>query len=830
MLTYFPWHYTIALSTLLTIFRNLLFFLYHFFSIPQLFKTLFSPWKKETVRYEGPGFNLGKYFEVLIFNLLSQIIGGVVRTLTIFFGLFTSFFFLLASFLILAIFLVLPFVSLPFYLEWQREKAENLTEIIKKFGLSSETLFKKIFTGPFSDFLFRRLEIGPKDYQLLFEAQNQATEEKRLQEALLQVKPLLTDVVSLFCQYFSPLANLLREKNIDPKDFIAVAQWWERQKKEEEFNRRFWELTNLQKIKCLGKDWTFGFTVNLDKFSQDLNYEAKTSPKLIGRNKETEAIERILSKKGENNVLIVGEPGVGKKTIVLGLAQRIAWGKTTPGLSHKRVLLFDLNLAIAQEKTIEEKRAKLLTLFKEAKEAGNIILAITSFDKYICDGPGRVDLTQAFSQGIGGSSVQIIGITTPEDYRRYILSNPTILRLFETVEVFPPTKEEALLILEDLVPVFEQDRKILISFFAVTEIIEKSDLLVTEVPFPEKAINLLDEAVVFALNNLKVSFLTKKMADQLLSLKTKIPLTEITKTEKEKLLNLEDFLHQRIIDQEEAIEALGKAMRRGRVGVGKEDKPISSFLFLGPTGVGKTETAKALASLYFGSEAKMVRFDMAEFVGTVSVEKLIGETAGRPGLLTSAVRESPFSVLLLDEFEKTTPEVLNLFLTVLDEGYLKDGSGKFISFKNLIIIATSNAGAEFIREKVKGGIGSEELSKTLVEYILRERIFSPELINRFDGIVVFKPLTLDHLRKIAQLMLRKLNERLKKEHGITVEVTPEIIDKIATLGFDPTFGARPMARVIQEKVEEPVARMILEGKARKGETLKIKLSELENYW
>lgn len=758
MIGYFSWHYTTALSTLLLIFRNLLFFLYHFFSIPQLFKTFFSPWKKEILRYEGPGFNLKIYFDVLIFNLFSKIIGAIVRTLTIFLFIFVSAIFILVSFLTLIIFLFIPFLSLPFYLAGQKEKA-------------------KISTQLFSDFLARRLEVNPQDYQ---------------------------------------------QEKFDPKDIKQVSRWFERREKEKEFSCRFWELENLQKIKSLAKDWAFGYTVNLDKFCQDLNYEATLAPKLIGRKKEIEALERILSKRGENNVLLVGEPGVGRKTIILGLGQRITKGQTTPSLSHKRVLLFDLNSAVAEEKTIEEKRQKLLKLLKEAKDAGNIILAISSFDKFVSLGEGRLDLTQVFSQVIGFSNLQVIGLTTPDDYHRFLLPNQEIAKLFETVEVKPVSKEEALVILEDLVPAFEKDKKVFISFFAIREIVFKADVLVCEVPFPEKAINLLDEAVVFSVNNLKTGFLTKKIVNLLLSLKTKIPLTEMEKTEKEKLIHLEDFLHRRIIDQEEAVSAISKAMRRARTGLGSQNKPLGSFLFLGPTGVGKTETAKALSGLYFGQE-KITRFDMAEFSGLFSVEKLIGNTEGQPGLLTSSVREAPFGVLLLDEFEKAGKEVQNLFLTVFDEGYLKDERGKTVSFANLIIIATSNAAAEFIREKVNEGLRGGELSEKLTEYVLTEKIFSPELINRLDAVIIFKPLSPIHLSQIAKLCLDKLNERLKNEYGITVKVTQEIIDKIAEFGFEPTMGARPMKRVIQEKIEEPIARMILEGKTKKGEEIEIEI-------
>lgn len=842
MIGYLPWHYTTGFISLLGVFSNLFYFLFHFFSIPYLLRTLFSPWKRQVLGYETPGFNLRKIFETITFNLISRTIGAIIRLSTIFIWLLATILAILSFGVVLIIYVTIPLVSIPFYLGLKGEEKSQPANILAKYGAISRLLFPKIFNPEFARFLFSRLEIAWTDYPILTSTPNPSQDETLFTKNILKAAPNLPAYVAVFTEYFAPLRILLEQKNISKEDVVAIASWWETLRQEESFNQRFWELDNLQKIKCLGKDWAYGYTLNLDKFSQNLNYEALSSPKLIGRKREIETIERILSKRGENNVLLIGEPGVGKKTIVLGLAQRIAQGKTTPALSHKRVLLFDLNSAIAREFTVEGKRAKLLEILKEAQEAGNIILAISAFDRFVSGGEERINLTEVFAQTIGGSNLQVIGIITPDDYQRHIHPNTAVLSLFEPVEVFPPSRQEAIAILENLAPTFEKNNKqsfslnkqsfspnkVSISYFAIKEIVEKADTLVTDVPFPEKAINLLDEAVFYALNNLRITSLTKEVVDRLLSEKTKIPLTQITKAESEKLLDLESFLHQRIVDQEQAVRSLGDAMRRGRLRLGRQDKPIGSFLFLGPTGVGKTETAKALAQLYFGSEDKMIRFDMAEFIGIRAVEALIGSPSGQPGLLTTQVRQSPFAVLLLDEFEKTTPEVLNLFLTVFDEGYLKDSTGHQVSFANLIIIATSNAGAEFIREKVVSGISNEQLEKELIEYVLRERIFSPEFINRFDGVVVFKPLTSEHLQQIAKLMIDKLNARVSQEQDITVKITPELLAKIAELGYDPTFGARPMARVVQDKIESPVARMILEGKVKKGEEVEIKIAETEN--
>jgi ATP-dependent Clp protease ATP-binding subunit ClpC len=311
--------------------------------------------------------------------------------------------------------------------------------------------------------------------------------------------------------------------------------------------------------------------------------------------------------------------------------------------------------------------------------------------------------------------------------------------------------------------------------------------------------------------------------DDFLSVKFNISLGALQIQEKEKLLHLEELLHQRVINQEEAISVISSALRRSRLKVSSAKKPIGSFLFLGPTGVGKTETAKALSNIYYGSEEAMLRFDMSQYRGEEGLERLIGSIKlGTPGELTAELTDHPFSLLLLDEFEKSSPEIYNLFLTLLDEGYIASSIGKKINAKNTIIIATSNAGGEFIRERLQQGLQEHPLQKALVEYIQREKIFSPELLNRFDSVVVFSPLSEGQLREVAKLQLEDLNERLAVKE-VSVAVTAELIKKLATAGFDPQFGARAMKRVISEKIEDQVAKRLLEGTVKKGERIEIGL-------
>lgn len=616
--------------------------------------------------------------------------------------------------------------------------------------------------------------------------------------------------------------QFLSKRALDEEDVTAVTAWFERSWKTAQKQARFWSLENLLKTPGIGQDWAYGFTPNLDKYAKDLTSPRPYSHHLIGRKKEIDQIEQVLSRATQNNVLLVGEPGVGKETIILGLAKKVREGTVFSPLKRKRVLELNMTALLGETKTEHQAQDKLARILKEDALAGNIILVIFDFDKYIASAEERINLTSAFLPYLSSSYIQIIAVTTPFAFQKYIFKNPEILKLFEEVDVSQPTKKEALVILEEILPQFEKRTGTIVSFKALTRIIEKSDKLITHIPFPEKAIDLLDEITIYCQRK-NVVLILPKHVDQLLTQKTKIPVGEITDQEKDKLNHLGATIHQKVIDQEQAVTSLVKAMKRARLEISEKGRPIGSFLFLGPTGVGKTQTAKTLAWAWFGKEEKMIRIDFSEFQTKEDLSRLIGDfKTGSPGVLDQKIRENPFSLLLLDEIEKAHPKILNLFLQVLDEGFFTDAFGKRVSCENLIIIATSNAGAEFIREKVKAGIGGETLTTELINYIQKKHIFSPEFLNRFDGLIVFKPLTRENLEGVAHLLLDNLNQRLSKKK-ISIKITPELIKKIVELGYHPALGARPMRRVIQDKVETQIAQLLLEEKIKKGEMVEVEI-------
>jgi ATP-dependent Clp protease ATP-binding subunit ClpC len=610
------------------------------------------------------------------------------------------------------------------------------------------------------------------------------------------------------------LAELLRQKNLQKEDLIWAAKWWDRENlyHHQDNKRRGYGRPGI------GWRLLFGYTPKLDQYVTDLTQPQPFASHLIGREAIVSRIERVLS--GGSSVFIIGQPGVGKKTTVLEFARRAAEGELDRNLVYARVLEFNYNPILAESSDVNVKKEKLAYLLKEAAFSGNVILVIRDLHRLTNSEVEGYDFTDVFTPFWEKKKLRVIAITTSVDYERFLAPDARLKKYFAAVEVVPHNKNEALLIAMEAAGRWEKEKKIVITVPALRRIVDGSDQYITDIPFPEKALELLDEVVIFRKKQ-GGGAVIKEDADQILSEKTGISLTSLTQEDKDRLSNLEEIIHERLINQEAAVSLIAQSLRGRNLGARDENRPVGSFLFLGPTGVGKTQTAKVLARVYFGSEKNILRFDMAEFAGGEGISRLIGSLSkNRPGKLTTAIKNNPASLLLLDEIEKAPDEIINLFLSLLDEGVITDAFGHRINCRHLFVIATSNAAGEYIREIVSDGVGGEKLRKMVVEYVQQQRIFSPEFLNRFDGVVVYEPLKREHLVAIARLLLQELADNLKRRN-IYLEITDKLCQKLAEDGYDPSFGARPMRRIIDLTLTDLLSKAVLNSQIKSGDRVEI---------
>lgn len=643
-------------------------------------------------------------------------------------------------------------------------------------------------------------------------------------------------------------------------------------------------------------------TPALDQYSRDLTQmaaEGKLDP-VVGREKEISRLIQILSRRTKNNPCLVGEPGVGKTAIAEGLAQRILAGSVPETIKDKRLVVLDLSGMVAGSKYRGEFEERIRKVVDEVRENQGILLFIDELHTIIGAGgaEGTLDASNILKPSLSRGELQIIGATTLEEYRKYIEKDAALERRFQPVTVEEPSEEEAYEILKGLRPYYERHHKVEILDEALEAAVKMSVRYINDRFLPDKAIDLIDEAAskvqlsgyqasseiedlsreiqeilqekeraiktgYLSLakecqekqkeaearleqlqvkeekkNQRKSGKVDEKAVASIVSDWTKIPVQRLTEGETRRLAQLEKELHKRVIGQEEAVHAVSQAVKRGRVGLKDPNRPIGSFLFLGPTGVGKTELSKALAQAVFGSEQAMIRVDMSEYMEKHSVSKLIGSPPGyvgydEGGQLSEKVRRNPYSVILFDEIEKAHPDVFNILLQVLDDGHITDAHGRKVDFKQTIIIMTSNAGAQAIVEPKQLGFISQKDEKKDYEKmksgVMEEvrRLFKPEFLNRIDEIMVFHTLNKEEIRKIVLLLLKSLEKRCEEQMDIHLNVTNSAVDYIAEAGFDAKYGARPLRRAIQSKIEDRLANELLEGKIKRGDIVQVQYRNKE---
>ena len=652
----------------------------------------------------------------------------------------------------------------------------------------------------------------------------------------------------------------------------------------------------------LAKKKNLEATPTLNQYSRDLTQLAKEGglDPVIGREEEIQRVIQILSRRSKNNPCLIGEPGVGKTAVVEGLAQNIVSGMVPDSVLNKRVVTLDLSGMVAGAKYRGEFEERIKKVLAEVKKAGNILLFIDELHTIIGAGgaEGAIDASNILKPSLARGEIQLIGATTIEEYRKYIEKDAALERRFQPVTVEEPDEEQAVAILTGLRPQYEAHHHVKITDEGIRAAVQMSERYINDRNLPDKAIDLMDEAasrvrlgsfktpkqmketeqrireldiiLEEAVRGLRLGDakaareekeeLLKRHAKQIkkyhkdaekkeplvneneiaevVSSWTKIPVKKLTADESAKLAKLEKTLHKRVIGQEEAVSAVAKAVRRGRVGLKDPNRPIGSFLFLGPTGVGKTEISKALAEAVFGNEQAMIRVDMSEYMEKHSVSKMVGSPPGyvgydEGGQLSEKVRRNPYSVVLFDEIEKAHPDVFNILLQVLDDGHITDAQGRKVDFKNTIIIMTSNAGAQSIVSPKHLGFGSQDDEKQNYEYMKQgvmeevRRIFKPEFLNRIDETIVFHALTKEDMKQIVTLLAKTLVERCRTQMEIELHIRDSVKAYIVETAYDPKYGARPLRRMIQSKIEDALAEEILAGRIKRGDRVEVGLKKKE---
>ena len=730
------------------------------------------------------------------------------------------------------------------------EGTSAAAELLANLGISLDRTRELAieFVGKGSGFIPANIPFTPKAKRVLEQAFNEA---RQLKSNFISPEHILLAIVK---QTDNMAAKLLTSQDVDLRQLRT------------EIIKKLGEAETVAATATKENPFGFGggrekstklkeFSVNLTELAR----EGKLDP-VIGRYPEIERAVQILGRRTKNNPILVGEPGVGKTAIAEGLAQRIVNGDVSFLLADKEVISLDVSSLLAGTKFRGEFEERLKSIVEEVRAAGNIILVIDEIHTIVGAGAmgGAMDAANMLKPALARGEIQCLGSTTLDEFRQHIEKDAALERRFQKVMVGEPSVEDAIAILQGLRKTYEDFHKVKYTDEAIETAVTLSERYINDRFLPDKAIDLIDEAGSRThLNHclqqdkeenkvdvptINPEALTPVVDDEaiarIVAAWTGVPVTKMTETESEALMYLEDDLHERVIGQDEAVKAVSRALRRSRSGLGDRDRPIASLFFSGPTGVGKTELAKALATQMFGSEEAIVRVDMSEYMESHTISKLIGSPPGfvgydEGGQLTEAVRRQPYSIVLFDEIEMAHPDVFNIMLQLLDDGRLTDAQGRTVSFKNTVIIMTSNIGSKVI-EKGGSGLGFEfsgdkdEAQYNRIKDLVNQELknyFRPEFINRLDEIIVFRQLTKPEVRQIAGILLKEVSNTLKEQREITLGVTTAFEDKVIDEGFDPSYGARPLRRAIMRLLEDSLAEAILSGRVNDGDNALVDIDE-----
>ena len=703
----------------------------------------------------------------------------------------------------------------------EEQMASNILGKLSK-NPTSEQIAKIVLESSGGKFIVARFGLGKTTIESLVQIP-QNSPEQIFQTALqiqqkLETKTVSGSVLALaIIRNFPNFENLLAQFYVDFEDLERGVLWHD----------HIFSLINQSKIPIktggIARDWSFGYTPTLNRFGTNITSQVSNNI-LMSSNLEQhkdlvlKMVEQF-SGNGKQNIALIGVDGVGKTTVVNSFAAKIANGseKIPSNLKYRQVISLDASSLIAAAPGRGEIENLLNYILNEAYAAKNIIICLDNAQLFFEDGVGSVDVSNLLLPIIQAGALRMILTLDEQRFLQISAKNPALAQAMNRLQVKPANYDETLAVMQDKLLVFEHQNGVFYQFQALKEAFRLSERYIFDLEMPGRAVRLLEMSAGFADNKIVTANSVGRAIEQ--TMNVKVATADINE-EKETLLNLENLLHARMVGQEKAVSAVANALRRARTGVRNQNRPIGTFLFLGPTGVGKTELSKALSEVYFNGENNIVRLDLNEFVNLEDVSRLIADGARDSSSLTAQMMKKPFSVVLLDEIEKAHPNVLTALLQVLDEGILRDEKNREVSFRDAIIIATSNAGAERIQELISRGYDSSSAEEVIVNDLIASHEFRPEFLNRFDEIVVFEPLTKENLLQIIDLMVAGVNKTLAGQK-ITVSVSPEAKLLLAEMGYDPKLGARPMRRVIQRVVENTIARKMLSGEAQAGVNIEI---------
>lgn len=787
--------------------------------------------------------SLDKYFPKFLRNLLRK--GSVILALVSFVLSFDSlpFYYGFADglfFLFIFVYLLLSFLEF-FYRSMKNEglgsliREKNLKENKKLdfalstivFGTKEIDITKAFFDTKIGQEIFLRLGLSLQEFKDFIYSNRQP-----VMSSAVNISNDDLDLVSyakVVYEVDKGLQSFLAQNSINKDEFLGTVHWIKSVEEKNQKRERFWGRENLGKIPSIGTSWAYGVSTDLGKFG--IPFERKIDLSSLDiengyRISEISLLEGVLERKKEANAIIIDDDESVAVDIVGRLLRKIKLGTVPPLLEHKNIIELDWFNLTASFKDKSSFEKEILKIFNQTAAAGNTIFFIRDLAGFISSAKSSgINLQSLLSSHLDSPDLLVIASVSNSDFHFVIETSPTILEKFERIIPNKTGVQASMNALLEKVPDLESQYGFYFSYPSILALANAAERFITYGEMPNKAFDLMIEISPWAKAK-NISILKEDDVLSFVSEKTGTPAGGVKEKEAYKIEHLEELLHKRIVGQEEAVNGVASAIRRARSGVSNPNRPLASFLFVGPTGVGKTEVSKALAESFFGDEKKMVRFDMSEYSGPDAIGRLIGDFAiNKSGILASTIRDNPYGVLLLDEFEKAAPDVLDLFLQVLDEGIFTDALGKQVVCRNLIIIATSNAGSSIIWETIKSGNNLLKSKEVIIDSIIKDKIFRPELLNRFDGIILFHPLQKKELLNIAKICLEKLARRLR-EQNLELVINEDVVSFLVEKGGDPNFGGRSINRAIQNEIEDIIARKIVSGEARPGSKIEIKKEEL----